>query len=277
MTLLEKMDKANLKKILLVVISVLTLAALALLLVIIVMSIAPKDNADTTVNYTEITISEKQFSMGTLILADNAHPFTAGTDLTSTMINCQQYRNENRGEVENGPYYSMNNVQLSTISVNAAHNFLVDAEAAIKEDNLLIKYGFNGDDGVTVEYATGMLMFLTDYDENLLPESYAAWLDAHAAEYGFVESFNNAYRYVGIEHAKYMTENSLSLADYISSLKANNTSYGKALSITLGNELYKVYYVECNAGDVIKVPDDSDYTVSGTNEGGVIITVKTAK
>ena len=37
---------------------------------------------------------------------------------------------------------------------------------------------------------------------------------------------------------------------------------------------YGVYYVSCKAGDSINVPANNEYTVSGTNEGGVIVTVK---
>lgn len=277
MTLLENIDKVKLRKILLIVISALTLIALALLLVIIVMSIAPNTPAGSDIEYTEYTVTEKDLLTGTLILADEDHPFTAGSDLASTMINCQQFRNENRGDVENGPYYAMNNVQLSQVAVGAAHELLVAAENAIKEDNLLIKYAFYGDDGETVEYATGMLMLLTDYEETKLPESYATWLGEHSYEYGFIESFTDAYRYVGEAHARYIKDNKLSLADYVAYLK-DETSSEKVLTVKDADGAeYAVYYASCQTGDTVKVPATEEYTISGTNEGGVIVTVKLSK
>ena len=149
--------------------------------------------------------------------------------------------------------------------------------AAVKEDNLLIKYAFYGDDGTTAEYATGMLMFLTDYEETKLPENYSKWLKEHSYEYGFIESFEDAYRYVGEAHAKYMTDEKLSLADYIAQLK-KETSSEKVLTVKdASGAKYIVYYVSCEAGDTVKVPATEDYTLSGTNEGGIIVTVKLSK
>ena len=41
---------------------------------------------------------------------------------------------------------------------------------------------------------------------------------------------------------------------------------------------YAIYYVACKAGDTIKAPKDlKNTTISGTNEGGVIVTVKLSK
>ncbi len=273
MTFLESIDKAKLQKILLITIAALVLSALTLLLVIILLSIDPSGIKETNMDFTDLTLTEKDISTGTLILADGDHPFNAGAELSSSMKNCQEYRNANRGDAEKGPYYSMNNVQLSSLAIEAAHDFLVAAENAVKEDNLLIKYAFNADDGKTAEYNTGMLMFLTDYNEELLPEAYGKWLDENAAKYGFVESFEDAYRYVGISHAQYMTSKELSLADYISYLK-KNTDYRKGLATkTDDGSQYYIYYVDAKAGDTVKVPSDVEYVISGTNEGGIIVTV----
>ncbi len=273
MTFLENVDRTKLQKVLLIAIAALVLTALTLLLVIILLSIDPSGIKETNMDFTDLTLTEKELSEGTLILADGDHPFSASAELTSSMKNCQEYRNANRGDVETGPYYSMNNVQLSSLAIGAAHDLLVAAENAVKEDNLLIKYAFNADDGKTAEYNTGMLMFLTDYDEELLPEAYGAWLDENAAKYGFVESFENAYRYVGLAHAQYMASKGLSLADYIDYLK-KNTDYRKGLATkTDDGTQYYIYYVAAKAGDTVKVPSDVEYVISGTNEGGIIVTV----
>ncbi len=273
MTFLENIDKAKLQKILLITISVLALAALTILLVIIAMSIKPTGLSTNKIEFEDYVLKEKDVNMGSLILADSSHAFSASADLSATMSNCQEYRNQNRGDLVKGPYYSMNDVQLSLISIGAAHELLTAAENAIKNDDLLIKYAYNGNDGSTDEYKTGMLMLLTDYDEEKLPEAYASWIDSNSAKYGFIESFEDAYRYVGIPHAEYMTQNKLSLADYIDYLK-DNTSYDKTLSVNGGE--YSVYYISAKAGDTIKVPAEAEgtYTISGTNEGGVIVTVK---
>jgi len=276
MTFLENVDKAKLQKILLITISALMLIALALLLAIVIMSIEPAGLQGTDIEFTDYTLTDKDIATGSLVLADKDHPFEPGADLLATMTNCQEYRNANRGDVEKGPYYSMNNVQLSQIAISEAHDLLVAAENAIKGDDLLIKYAFFGDDGETAEYKTGMLMFLTNYDEEKLPETYAKWLDENAARYGFVESFEDAYRYVGVAHAKYMTDEELTLAEYIEYLK-KNTDSTKVLTVKVDGDSYSVYYAEGKSGDSIKVPADAEYVISATNDGGVVVTVKLEK
>ena len=73
-----------------------------------------------------------------------------------------------------------------------------------------------------------------------------------------------------------MTTKKLSVASYVDYLK-ENTNADKALTVKVGGEEYIVYFVPCEAGDVIKVPADMGYTVSGTNNGGVVITAKVSK
>ena len=274
MTFLEKFDKSKLQKTLLIAISALVLVALALLLVIIVMSINSSGLRESNIEFTDFKIEEKELTTGALLLADADHPFSAGAALISTMTNCQEYRNNNRGDIEKGPYYTMNSVQLSSVAIGAAHNLLVAAENSVKSDDLLIKYAYNANDKKTDEYNTGLLMLLTNYDEEKLPETYASWLDNNAAKYGFIESFDDAYRYVGIAHAEYMAKEKLTLANYIAYLK-ENTSNEKGLFIKASNgSEYYIYYVSAKAGDSIKVPAEKEgtYTISGTNEGGIIVT-----
>ena len=270
MSFLENIDKNKLQKIVLIVISALTLAAITLLLTIIVLSIRPQSPAGPTgIEFNTVAVTDKDVNMGALMLAGENHPFTASDALKETLVNCQVYRNEHRGDAAKGPYYTMNDLKMVDVAMEAAHKLLTDAEAAVGEDNVLIKLAF-AEDSQNAEYATGLLMFLTDYDENKLPESYATWLKANAAKYGFVESFEDAYRYVGVTHATYMAEKELTLADYINYLKKNHSADKKMLEV--GD--YGVYYVSCKAGDSINVPANNEYTVSGTNEGGVIVTVK---
>ena len=94
-----------------------------------------------------------------------------------------------------------------------------------------------------------------------------------------VESFEDGYRYVGAPHAKLINDNEdiSTLADYIAFLK-ENTGYDKTVRVTVDGVEYAIYYVECKAGDTIKAPKDlANTTISGTNEGGVIVTVKLTK
>ncbi len=111
-----------------------------------------------------------------------------------------------------------------------------------------------------------------------------AWIDENAAEYGFIlrypegkEDYTNerartyTYRYVGIPHAVYIKQNDLCLEEYLNKVKEHNSS--DPLEITVGSDLYNVYYVPVAAGGntEVPVPTGKDYTISGDNSGGFIV------
>ena len=289
MTLLENVDKAQLKKILLIVISALTLIALALLLVIIVLSIDPKLPTKVDLELEDTTVTDTQLSEGALILADADHKYSPNTAL---FVDCKTYRNaemEKEGidfnVKENLLYMPYTGMQLEANAMAALHTMLTDAAKANTKDGAITidaAYGRQENISANEEFNTGLLVFLSDKDSDsgahiAISKSYVSWFDDNAAKYGFVESFEYGYRYVGVAHAKYITDEKLTLASYIEQLK-KNTSAEKPLTVfgADGAE-YAVYYTACVEGNTIKVPLDASYEISGTNEGGVIVTVKTGK
>lgn len=282
MSFLESIDKNRLQKILLVVIAALVLALLVCLVVIIISGItppAPTPN-DTDFELKDYTLTDKDVNTGSLILADTNHPYTYQID-ANDLIGCGQYRNENlptndAGETINKYYMNdTSNMKLTANAMAYAHNMLVAAEAAVMKDDLLIEYAY-GYVGDSEEYKTALLIALANFDGEKLDGAYSEWFASNAAKYGFIQSFEDAYRYVGEVHAKYMTDEKLTLANYIDFLK-KNTNCDKAITVKIGDAKYSVYYAEGKSGDTVKVPATAEYTVSGTNEGGIIVTVKNAK
>ena len=287
MTFLEKFDKAKLQKYLLIAIGVLTLAALTLLLVIIVMSINPSGLKESDMKFTDLKIEEKDLTTGTLVLADKEHPYDVNKDQLD-LVGCQSFRNEQMKadgiEVtkENYSYIAYAGMMMSKDAMANAHRMITDAKAAVGGKALTVDGAYgevkNGDKDLE-EYNTALLIFLSDYDSEeskyvALSDAYSDWLDKNAVKYGFIESFDGGYRYVGAVHAEHMTREKLSLADYIAYLK-KSTSKDKGLVIKASNgSEYYVYYVSAKAGDSIKIPDEKEgtYTISGTNEGGIIVT-----
>ena len=232
-------------------------------------------------NVVDYTVTEKDYKTGSLVLADDKHSYNYAFSDDELLV-CAAYRNANIQLDKDGNkigYYYMNSqhrMKLTKEAMEAAHNMLVDAEKAVKKDDLLIAYTYGFNDSDNEEYKTALLIYLTDYEDQRLNSAYSEWFEENAAKYGFIESFEDGYRYVGVPHAKAISgsKNILSLADYIEYLKAN-TNVNKTIEIEVDGTTYKVYYVACAAGDTIKVPAGKDYTISGTNEGGVIVTVKT--
>lgn len=287
MDFLDKFDKQKMQRITLTVIAALTLLALVLLIVIIISSVEANSGTGGIFGNTDklefetITVTENQLVTGSLVIANEDHPYSVDKSALD-LIGCQFYRNEHR-TTENGPYYAYNEHFLNTEAMAAVHNMLTDAESAVGLDDLMIQHAYGKHDGTNEEYNTAQLIHLSIYNGEKLVEDYSNWLNTNAVKYGFITRFENGYRYVGTVHAKHMVDKDLGLEEYVEYLKAN-TSHTSPLSIKVsGGSVYYVYYVAAAAGDTINVPvrtensDGSmkyDYTISGTNEGGVVVTVK---
>ena len=287
MSFLENVDRKKLQQILLIALASLVVIALALVLVIIIASV-DKDISDgfSSSELIEYTVNDKDYKTGSLVLADSDHPYSVEATMLN-LVNCKEFRNSQPDAtgVETSEYSDKNYIPWQAMSFNkdamaAAHQMLTAARDDVKPTEPItidaaydtIKHG-----EASPEYATAQLMLLSDMTSSAstrvpLSAEYRKWFDKNAAKYGFIESFEDAYRFVGIPHAKYMTDEELTLAEYIEYLK-ENTSAEKVLTVKVSGEEYAIYYVECKSGDKINVPEEADYTISGTNEGGVVVTV----
>lgn len=113
-----------------------------------------------------------------------------------------------------------------------------------------------------------------------------AWIDEHAAEFGFILRYpegkesltgerarTQTYRYVGTPHASYIKQNNLCLEEYITLLKEHTKD--NPLEISVNTTLYRVYYVPAVSGSTtaVPVPANKVYSVSGNNTDGFIVTV----
>lgn len=308
MSIFQNIERKKLQQALLIIIAALTAIALILLLIIVISSLSSGvSNGFSEDELTSYKITEKDFKTGTLILADADHSFTVDETMLG-LVDCQNYRNtqlveagvaSSAEEANNLPfekkiYMPYNGMKLSSAAMIQAHKLLNDAVANVQDESvsgsITIDAAYGRQENISTnldEFNTGLLMFLSDTrsDSGLhipLPEAYEKWIDEHAADYGFVKSFQYGYRYVGIPHAKHMAAEDMTLAEYINFLKSKTTP-GKVLKIEVGESAYAVYYMECNVGSAIPVPKQltnadgtasNTYEISGTNEGGVIVTVK---
>ena len=143
------------------------------------------------------------------------------------------------------------------------------------------------------EHETGYAMDFSLFEDGISADYDGTgeydWINQNCAHYGFIlrypenktdlteiryESWH--YRYVGQPHAYYMQQNDLCLEEYIETLK--DYSVDNPLEITnWDGKVYQVYYVPAEASDstYVMVPPDQEYTVSGNNVDGFIITVDT--
>jgi hypothetical protein len=164
------------------------------------------------------------------------------------------------------------------------------AENAVRVGKPLLFKAFDESD-LTSEFALGTTVHLKVVDgSSTLTFSEAdgyTWIYENAHKYGFivrypesksdqtgVSGYEHCFRYVGVPHATYITQSNLCLEEYVELLKNNYTSTHLAIKGADGNS-YEVYYVPAGSGDIttISVPSNYEYTVSGDNVSGFIVTV----
>lgn len=109
-----------------------------------------------------------------------------------------------------------------------------------------------------------------------------AWIIDNAPYYGLIQRYTEAktdltnvasepwhLRYVGLPHSLIMKENDFCLEEYIEYLR-NFTYEGERLNYEYDGKQYEIYFVE---GTDVKTPDNADYTISGNNVDGFIVTI----
>lgn len=116
------------------------------------------------------------------------------------------------------------------------------------------------------------------------------WLNKNCHKYGFILRYTEAkeaiteyrsepwhFRYVGVPHAKYMTENNLCLEEYIELLRNAYNYNDEHLKITDEyGAAYEIYfYPSDDAAEFtnVPVPTGVKYEISGNNVDGFIVTV----
>lgn len=117
-----------------------------------------------------------------------------------------------------------------------------------------------------------------------------AWINENSYKYGFIVRYPEDkeditefryepwhFRYVGVPHANYMTENNLCLEEYIDLLRENYSYSGEHLEFSDSEGAnYEVYfYPSDDSSEVtdVAVPSGYRYDISGNNVDGFIVTV----
>ena len=109
---------------------------------------------------------------------------------------------------------------------------------------------------------------------NPLAQSFSAWLASHAAVYGFTYDSGGTLRYVGVPHATALLRFSLSLSEYIASLTEKTQT--APLSIEAAGVTYSVFFLSSGKDGTatLTLPENAVFSVSGTNAGGYVVTVR---
>lgn len=252
--------------------------------------------------------SNKQLENGHLILVNEAHPIRYYSDEKMVAIGdllkgiCNMKSKQ---------------IKLDREAAKALSKMLADFKAEVGESDLNIISGYRdfntqealhyqsmleGGDKVYVakpdrsEHHTGLAVdFGLCYQDGSSAEydgsGIYSWINENCYKYGFIMRYDEKkkawtgiehepwhFRYVGRVHAHLMKQLDLCLEEYEALLR-NYVYPAKVLKgITVDHKDYAIYYVPAT-GDktLVYVPADKNYTLSGNNQDGWIVTVELTK
>ena len=138
------------------------------------------------------------------------------------------------------------------------------------------------------EHHTGLVVDFSILHPDGSSEEYQGqgeygWINEHCQEYGYIVRYEAGkeeqtgifdepwhFRYIGVPHATEAAAQGLCLEEYIEYLKGF-TFDGEHLTIDCASGRYEVWY---EAGSKAHVPESGEYSVSGNNQDGLIVTCK---
>lgn len=287
---------------------VVALAALTVLMLLImaaggIIANLRANGPDTEqVDWGSFTVTTADTHQGPLTLVDKDHAYV----FPSTMdhlgkLNDKRLSHEPRLYNQSGL-----STYMEKTALDALDRMLVDFYSATNRDDVLMRYAYRSaedqqalvDNGSTTpvgysDHHTGLGIELGYSREGrnykLESDPVYNWLKENCHKYGFilrypadksditgVEDYTDYFRYVGVPHATYMTEHNLCLEEYIPLLKSYTSQ--KPLEIRgADGRFYEVWHVEVKESATVKHPLNYAYTISGTNDNGVVITVDRTK
>lgn len=254
-------------------------------------------------NYTPVEISSDELHFGTLALINNNNAFVA--DGPHTVIHHETpadvYAAKTRDYFILDTSIDLNPTVIeklntmfadykvhsgaANIMINAAHRTLEQQQAILekKGESIAAKPGFSEHHS---GYAFDICIFENGKSRTFADEAPYTWVPENCKKYGFIRRYPDGkteitgiifepwhFRYVGVPHSYYITENSLVLEEYID-LVRHYTLTGEHLAITADGKNYEVYFVPAEEGMTqVYCPKDKNYTISGNNIDGFIVTV----
>ena len=251
--------------------------------------------------YELITMTETDMAIGQQILVSNQHRYSFPEETESQLVNLV--------ENKSGSYSSnVNDTLILPVTVEHLNEMLDDYVAQGGAQDIMVVSGYrtydfqqglfdrnaakNGLENALryvaqaggSEHHTGYAVDLYsttkgDYFEGV---GEYAWITEHCQDYGFILRYTEEkepitqiapeswhFRYTGQPHAHIIVENDFCMEEYIDYLRQFPFD-GEHLQYNLDGTDYEIYFVE---GLEVPVPAEGDYTVSGNNVDGFIVTV----
>lgn len=303
----------NRKKLLVTVAFILAIAIIVCFVAVIVAELIYKFFGEPTIpqggtddiKYVTETFSSDYIHKGDLILVKEGYEYVFPSEDETDRVQVYSFKNSSYAVKDDKQY-------LEKSVMDRLNDFLSGLQGATGFSDVQLYNGYRSfedqrdkyeqyDDEVSAGYSehhTGTCFDLNVVGGSQLPgnEEVWAWMNNNAHKYGLIHRYpddkkditgvyhdftlinggrTNHFRYVGYAHAYYMSQNDLCLEEYLSLISANYSYEGEHLKFTGENgSSYEVYYV-ASAGTQtdVPVPESYEYTVSGDNMNGFIVTV----
>lgn len=188
--------------------------------------------------------------------------------------------------------YGSGDYRLTKETIRALNRLTnaLSSEMSINDVLIAFTYSTDIDNDYDVEHVIGTVVDIKREDGVEISGTVLEWMNAHCYEYGLINSDPSGaihdagnivkttqFRYVGLPHAKFISENELTVEEYVNELKTAHNSPDTALSISVSDEsTYLVYYLSQDS-EKLSVPSNYVYTISDDNMGGYIVTVDLSK
>ena len=261
-----------------------------------------KGPSNEKVDWTSVTVTATDTLQGPLVLVNTTHVYTFPNGIDHLgKLNDKRLSHDPRVYQQSGL-----STYMEKTALDALDQMLVDFHAATGKDEVILRYAYRSaedqqalvDNGASTQvgysdHHTGMgiqLGYIRDgRTYSLSADEVYSWLFENCHKYGFVIRYPDAksdvtgvsdytdyFRYVGVAHATYMTEHDLCLEEYIEFIKSYSDN--KPLKVNgADGRYYEVWYVAVDGSATVNHPTNYAYTVSGTNDGGVVVTVDRSK
>ncbi len=287
---------------------------IALLLVVFMTIIGTKivlaltgghNNADpSAVQYKDVTLDKSYSQYGPLALVNDTHEYKFPQEANKNLANIWDYRTAHTENGKTAAYKtSFNTLMLDGAALSSMHEWLTAFNQATGKNDVIISSAYRTyEDQIPFSVPEGksdhhtgfgitLKIFADGVTSNLYDSpDYYNWLAENAYRYGFVvrypedkaaitgiSNYVEYFHYVGDGPATFMKQNNLCLEEFVALIKSR--SHDNPLEITdVNGQNWLVYYTACQ-GDMatVKLPTNFTYTVSGDNDGGIIVCVSLSK
>lgn len=246
-------------------------------------------------------LAKSEITSGVLQLATQDHPANLSSEEIEKLEKLYSTPSRKSDSIEY--YTTAGTPQSDRLTLETAENLGALTKALYESlhfNSVTVKYAYfvpksTGTESYDFPHALGTTVDLClsidgdSYPLSQKPE-ILQWINENCYRFGFINSDPSGevhdkgakvqttqLRYVGIPHATYIMQKDISFETYIEYIKGHYNSNNVLTILGADNKAYAVYYVAVDGVNTVKLPSNFEYTISGNNDGGIIVTVNLSK